>query len=261
MIARTTWSTSTAPASWDEKYRTQPAAVRDPAGYAQQAFVRTVLQYLSVGQRVLDAGCGTGGLTKFLHQRGMRVAGIDASEAAIAIARHETPGGEFAVADIDALPFGDTSFDAYLAIGSWEYLANGPSRAAAEARRVLALGGFAMIEVPIVNTLRRIFYLPLKKLRDILGVLGGKRPRFAHYLFTREELRGVLTTHGFEILDIQPHDLPEPPRHFGLWVDWPFLRGRADYELNPLGRCLKAVGNAISPWTISTGMFIVARKQ
>jgi hypothetical protein len=33
------------------------------------------------------------------------------------------------------------------------------------------------------------------------------------------------------------------------------------YQLNILGRLVKAISNAISPWIASTGMVIVARKK
>ena len=49
------------------------------------------------GLTVLDAGCGTGYLTRKLHDQGARVTGIDVSERMIAIARARHPGLDFRV--------------------------------------------------------------------------------------------------------------------------------------------------------------------
>ncbi|WP_010582485.1 methyltransferase domain-containing protein [Schlesneria paludicola] len=49
------------------------------------------------GLTVLDAGCGTGYLTKKLSDRGARVTGIDFSERMIAIARDRNPDLQFQV--------------------------------------------------------------------------------------------------------------------------------------------------------------------
>jgi hypothetical protein len=43
-------------------------------------------------------------------------------------------------------------------------------------------------------------------------------------------------------------------------VDYPFLRGNEPYKLNILGKLIKKVANAISPWIASTGMVVVAKK-
>jgi ubiquinone/menaquinone biosynthesis C-methylase UbiE len=49
------------------------------------------------GLTVLDAGCGTGYLTRKLHERGASVTGIDLSERMIAIARARHPDLDFRV--------------------------------------------------------------------------------------------------------------------------------------------------------------------
>lgn len=226
-----------------------------------QPFVQTMLRYLPVAARILDAGCGTGGLLLFLKQRGGDVTGIDTSPVAIETLKRLAPHIHAQVASIEELPFPNASFEAYAAIGSWEYPPAGPDRSAREAARVLKNGGFAFIEVPQTSLLRRLIYSPLKRLEYVWKTAQGKKPEFAHHLFTQEDLKALLHQHGFDVLEIHPHDLPEPNRHYGLWVDWPFVRRGSRYELNTIGKIIKAVGNTISPWTIATGMFIVARKR
>lgn len=245
-------------ADWDQKYVAEGTPSQDAAAYLRQPFVQTMIAYLRPSMRVLDAGCGTGGLLRFLHSRAFSVTGVDSSSAATAIARHVVPDATVEVATIEQLPFPAMSFDAYLAIGSWEYQKEGPGRAAREVARVLKPAGLAFIEVPHANLLRRLAYLPLKRIEY---AARRETPTFSHYLFTLSDMRKILTEAGFHILETHPHDLPETTRHYGLWVDWPFLRAGSQYELNLLGRCVKAVGNTLSPWTIATGMFIVARKR
>lgn len=246
---------------WEKKYEAEGKPFASEEVYASQSFVQTMLRFLPAGSAILDAGCGTGGLLWFLGQRGFRTAGVETSPTAVRIARQVTPHADIRPASIDNLPFPNATFDAYVAIGSWEYPEVGPTRAAREAFRVLKPGGFAFIEVPHANLLRVLAYLPLKQLEHLIRHLLGHAPRFDHHVFSVAEVRRGLEALGFRVLKIQPHDLPEPSRHYGLWMDWPLLRGGPHYELNLLGRAVKALGNRISPWTIATGMFIVARKQ
>lgn len=247
-------------ADWDAKYASDMTADTDDA-YGKQPFVQTMLRHVRPGARILDAGCGTGGLLAFLAHRGFPVAGVETSLVAVDRARQLVPRGEIIEASIEDLPFPAASFDAYVAIGSWEYPPTGPDGAAGEAFRVLKPSGLAFVEVPHANVLRRTTYVPLKKVQGAVRAVTGERPVFAHHLFRIADLHTALARHAFTVLETRPHDLPEPSRHYGLWVDWPFLRAGSRYELNAFGRVLKRVGNAISPWTIATGMFIVARKQ
>jgi ubiquinone/menaquinone biosynthesis C-methylase UbiE len=65
-----------------------------------------------VDARVLDVGCGVGRVTSFLHERGLKVSGIDLSVEMIAVAHSSHPHLPFDVASMTDLPVDDHSVDA-----------------------------------------------------------------------------------------------------------------------------------------------------
>ena len=68
------------------------------------------------GLTVLDAGCGTGYLSRKLHDRGARVMGIDFSERMIEIARAHNPDIDFRVDSCAELrTIDDAHFDLVIA--------------------------------------------------------------------------------------------------------------------------------------------------
>jgi len=77
--------------------------------YVKNLIKRSGLQR---GSRVLDAGCGQGHFSYLLHKCGMKVLGIDLSEAGIHSARksYEREGMRFVVGDVFAIPV-STQFD------------------------------------------------------------------------------------------------------------------------------------------------------
>ncbi len=88
--------------------------------------------------RLLDIACGSGYAASVAAGRGAMVAGLDASEALIAIARARTPDADFRVGDMFDLPFEDGQFDVATSFnGIWQ----GCEDALREARRVVRPGG------------------------------------------------------------------------------------------------------------------------
>ena len=93
---------------------------------------------VGAGVRLLDVACGSGAAAHIASQRGAIVAGLDAAESLIAIARIRTPEGDFRIGDMFALPFSDDSFDVATSFnGIWK----GCEAALTETRRVLVDGG------------------------------------------------------------------------------------------------------------------------
>jgi SAM-dependent methyltransferase len=93
---------------------------------------------VGAGTRLLDIACGSGYAASVAAGRGAEVAGLDASEALIAIARARAPGADFRIGDMFALPFEDGLFDVATSFnGIWK----GCEDALREARRVVRPGG------------------------------------------------------------------------------------------------------------------------
>jgi len=243
---------------WDDKYANEHIAGKSSEEFKTQDFWPLLQKYLEKNKVYLDASCGIGGWILFLRDEGYNVEGIDTRARTLRAMTEYDPDLKVKIAPMTAIPYVDNSLDGLLAIGALEYLENGVDKALEEVHRVLKSGGFFLVEVPLENALRRLFYIPLKKLQR---ALKSGTPTFAMYLFEKEDLSTMLENQGFTISEVQAHELPAANSHYGLYIDWPFLRGSKPYELNILGRLVKIIANAISPWIASTGIVIVAKKK
>lgn len=123
----------------------------DPASLPEaiERVSEKVVQALGVrpGERVLDAGCGTGGLAlRLAREAGARVTGVTISRYEVRLARERARDGpgapdvEFLLGDFAHLPFPDASFDAVVALESLQN-AHDLDQVTAELRRVLRPGG------------------------------------------------------------------------------------------------------------------------
>ncbi|MBO1756894.1 class I SAM-dependent methyltransferase [Allobranchiibius sp. CTAmp26] len=103
---------------------------------------------LSAGHRseVLDAGCGTGRICRYLVDRGCTVHGVDLSPGMIAMAQRDHPDVPTQVAQLTDLPFPGDRFDGVLFWYSIIHVADSDLPAVfAEARRVLRPGGVMLV--------------------------------------------------------------------------------------------------------------------
>jgi SAM-dependent methyltransferase len=102
------------------------------------------------GRRVLEVGCGAGTDLIRFARNGAIVTGIDLAPSSIALARSnfalEGRKADLIVADGEALPFADRSFDLVYAHGVVQYTTSDRALVG-ECRRVLKPGGAAVFQV------------------------------------------------------------------------------------------------------------------
>jgi len=161
------------------------------------------------GRRWLDAGCGSGRLTRMLAARGCEVIGVDASPAMVRVAAdlgRTTVGGqsqtEFRLVDtIEELDWPDASLDGVLCSSVMEYL-DAPEQSLLEFARVLRPGGLLLVSVPnrasLVRRVQKVCY----------RLTCGSWPRYLRYSThecRREELASRLRACGFSILAMTYH--------------------------------------------------------
>lgn len=146
-------------------------------GYKKEAFAErlrvlsSLLPQRHLGQRWLDAGCGTGTLSRWLaRERGFSVVAIDASEQMLLNALPEE-GVDYRRSNVIKTGFPECSFDGVLCSSVLEYI---PSIEAAlrEFHRLLKPGGALLASVPNSALSVRI---PLKLIYWFTRPLGRKR--------------------------------------------------------------------------------------
>ena len=223
---------------------------------------------LGVGpsQRLLDIACGSGLAVRIAAGTGATVAGIDASEELISVARQRVPDADLRVGSMYELPWADASFDAAVSVnGIW----GGGEIAVAEAFRVLRPGGMLALSFwgqgpPLdIKTFFRIFAINapedhrngMRRLNDIA---------------TPGVAEDMLQANGFEVLErgnrISVMEFPDDE------IAW-----RAISSLGPAQPALRThdvaqlkrqVFDALAPFRDGRGMyrtrsdqqFVIARK-
>jgi SAM-dependent methyltransferase len=171
------------------------------------------------GRSLLEVGCGIGTDLVRFAEGGAVVTGIDLSETAIRLAERNfglrglTPAA-LKVANGEALPFADASFDVVYAHGVLQYTADAP-RMVAECHRVLKAGGEAVFmvynRVSWLNALSKVMRVELEH-EDAPVLEKYSIPEFRRLLAPFREVRLV------------PERFPVASRLHGGWKGFLYNR-------------------------------------
>lgn len=125
--------------SWAITYDNSPNLLIE----IEEPVVKSLLQKFSRGQ-ALDAGCGTGRYSKFLHSLGYSVTGVDLSRDMLRKARVNNKQINFVEGDLTALPIENNSIDLVISALTLTHLPD-MSIAISEFARVVKVGGHVVI--------------------------------------------------------------------------------------------------------------------
>lgn len=177
------------------------------------------------GERVLDAACGTGAVTKLAAERVApdgTVAGLDPNPAMLTVAR-ATTRSDLSIgwhqAPAEDLPFPDESFDVVLCGMGLQFFSN-KEAGLREFHRVLVPGGRLVANVPGPAP------PPLEIMADALARhIGSESASFVRTVFSLhdpDDLRNLATQAGFEEVEVRSAEtaleLPPPAEFLRQYV-------------------------------------------
>ena len=141
---------------------------------------------VTIHGRVLDAGCGGGGMPLSLAEEADFVVGIDPADrfqdAGVRLGRERKQRNlTFALADGMSLPFRDRTFDLVLSHAVIEHVADAPLYLR-ECARVLAPGGHVFLSTAPYLSFAGA-HLPRLKVQLPLHLMVGRRAAFATFRF------------------------------------------------------------------------------
>lgn len=170
-------------AGMDRLWRRRAAKEAIKTARSKTASATNALTQSHTNALTLDVACGTGDMAVELLKRGCSVTGIDLSEEMLAIARRKTASANFQLANAEALPFDDATFDAVTSafgIRNFVHLDKGLT----EMARVLKSGGRMVIlemSTPDSTLVRPFYNLYTRRIIPWLGSrIAGNREAYTY---------------------------------------------------------------------------------
>ncbi len=156
------------------------------------------------GEKILDAGCGTGVFTLDFLAAGAEVVGLDISAPMLKLAIKKSAGYAFSAlrGDMEHLPFKDNSFDKAVSVTALEFIADGRG-AVNELFRVTRPGGWVV--VASLNSLSP--WAARRRAKTESGqkhILEGAFFRSPHELLSLSPYKGIAKT----VVHFQKDDEP-----------------------------------------------------
>ena len=167
-----------------------------------RAFLDEFSSHFGPKATICDAGCGPGHITRYVHDKGLNVFGVDISEKCVEVARRENPGMRFQAMDIARLDLADESVDGIISFYS---IIHTPKQFQPvlfrEFNRVLKTGGRICVVVKNGDT------------EGYVDELIGFKTRLYFTNFKEEEIGSYLEASKFRVVSLEtrrPYDFEIP---------------------------------------------------
>ena len=168
--------------------------------------------------KILEVGCGTGGLLASAARIGLDIEGVDIALRWLVVARRRLDDRGLSVpliaASADRLPYADASFDAVVADSVLEHL-DDPAEAVREWARVLRPGGTLLVWSPnryalTVDPHVRLWGLGWLPRRWMPAYVRWRRgDAWPPPCLSPGEVRRIASDAGFEAIEVEPPAIPE----------------------------------------------------
>jgi len=164
----------------------------------------------------LDAGCGTGTLSRWLAERGCAVLGVDAApkmiSSAVALPNSEVSPGTLRFEHVETiahLPLDSHSVDGILCSSVLEYVPD-PEACLAEFARVLRSRGILAVSVPSARSAIRRAQITCNRAGRLLGKDWVPYLSYSKNQYSRPEFERMLKSHNFFLERVLPFGGPLP---------------------------------------------------
>lgn len=198
---------------WTERW-TDASGVsyeRERRGHLPHQLRSTWKRWVEPGSSVLEAGCGLGHFTVAAHALGYRAEGVDWSEPTIARLRTQFPSIAWQACDVRRLPFADRTFDSVYSPGVCEHFEDGPAAVLEETRRVLRVGGIAVVSSPCFNVWLQ------QRTSKLASADAPADADFHEYAFAPAGMARLLEQLGFGVLQVRPYAALDTLMQYGGW--------------------------------------------
>lgn len=196
------FSESATPEFWDRQWEDQKLDQYVRSGMYERFVFPTTRNYLPLGAKILEGGCGKGQFVYSLHSRGYEAYGIDFAQNIIGRLQSLFPDHHYDLGDVRSLPYSDAFFDGYWSLGVIEHFYEGYGEIAREMERVLRPGGYLFLTFPHMSKLRRWKARQSKFPTFTSNLL--KNNSFYQFALSEESVIDDFSKRGFALVEKRP---------------------------------------------------------
>lgn len=159
-------------------------------------------KYLNAGQKVVDGGCGNGSIVHTLQESNYDAYGFDYAQQTVERLNSKRPDLKISLGDVRESSFEDSYFDGYWSLGVIEHFTEGYELIASDMQRIIKVGGYLFLTVPIFS--------PLRRLKASLGIFPKLEKidenKFYQFALSPKEIKEVYSKVGFELVETKGFD-------------------------------------------------------